>query len=237
MTNEVLVHHGIKGQRWGVRRFQREDGTRTAAGKARERNGEQGSAPAARKTESSNSEKTGLTDAQKATLKKVAIGAGVAVAAGLATYGAIKYSDAIKDKAYHESIRRGEEAFEQLEKDSVFNKYMDSKFINDVRKRYADDYHLAVQSQELENIEETARENASTFRQARATLKGGGRYSNAELNAVGVKTTDTWRTDFEKSLKDDLNEAETSAKREAARKEKELAARAAMVRRAVRSAH
>lgn len=34
---EDLQHHGIKGQRWGVRRFQRSDGTRTPAGKARER--------------------------------------------------------------------------------------------------------------------------------------------------------------------------------------------------------
>ena len=29
-------HHGIKGQKWGVRRFQNRDGTRTAAGKKRE---------------------------------------------------------------------------------------------------------------------------------------------------------------------------------------------------------
>lgn len=32
-----LQHHGIKGQKWGIRRFQNEDGTRTAAGKAREK--------------------------------------------------------------------------------------------------------------------------------------------------------------------------------------------------------
>ena len=30
-----LAHHGIKGQRWGVRRFQNEDGTLTDAGKKR----------------------------------------------------------------------------------------------------------------------------------------------------------------------------------------------------------
>ena len=36
MNNErYLVHHGILGQKWGVRRYQNEDGSLTAAGKAR----------------------------------------------------------------------------------------------------------------------------------------------------------------------------------------------------------
>ena len=35
MSKNYLIHHGIKGQRWGVRRFQNEDGTYTAAGKRR----------------------------------------------------------------------------------------------------------------------------------------------------------------------------------------------------------
>lgn len=33
--NNYLQHHGIKGMRWGVRRFQNKDGTSTSAGKAR----------------------------------------------------------------------------------------------------------------------------------------------------------------------------------------------------------
>lgn len=34
--SEELYHHGIKGQRWGVRRFQNEDGSLTPAGKKRQ---------------------------------------------------------------------------------------------------------------------------------------------------------------------------------------------------------
>lgn len=35
MTNNELYHHGIKGQKWGVRRYQNADGSLTAAGKKR----------------------------------------------------------------------------------------------------------------------------------------------------------------------------------------------------------
>lgn len=35
LPSDVLEHHGIEGQRWGVRRYQNEDGTLTAAGRKR----------------------------------------------------------------------------------------------------------------------------------------------------------------------------------------------------------
>lgn len=34
-TNDELAHHGIQGQRWGIRRFQNKDGSLTSAGKKR----------------------------------------------------------------------------------------------------------------------------------------------------------------------------------------------------------
>lgn len=77
-SNE-LYHHGILGQRWGVRRFQNEDGTRTTAGKKRERE-----AIAAENQSIAKSSK-GLTDNQKALLKTAAsIGIGLGVAYGQA---------------------------------------------------------------------------------------------------------------------------------------------------------
>ena len=40
-NRDYLMHFGIKGQRWGVRRFQNEDGTLTNAGKSRYQRGKE----------------------------------------------------------------------------------------------------------------------------------------------------------------------------------------------------
>lgn len=73
----VLMHHGIKGQKWGVRRFQNPDGTYTAEGKARRNNGI---------TTKIKNKWDSLSDRDKTVIK---IGA-AAVATGLAVYGMYK---------------------------------------------------------------------------------------------------------------------------------------------------
>lgn len=35
ISQNELYHHGIKGMKWGIRRFQNEDGSLTASGKKR----------------------------------------------------------------------------------------------------------------------------------------------------------------------------------------------------------
>lgn len=62
MDNNELVHHGILGMKWGVRRYQNKDGTLTAAGKARKFSEKQ-KASEAKKREDVKKRGT-LTDAQ-----------------------------------------------------------------------------------------------------------------------------------------------------------------------------
>lgn len=72
------MHHGVKGQKWGVRRFQKPDGTRTEAGKRRYNNTE------------SNKSGIWLSPKQKKIVKGVAIGIGVTAALLTIGYGAHK---------------------------------------------------------------------------------------------------------------------------------------------------
>lgn len=71
---DELYHHGIKGQKWGVRRFQNSNGTYTAEGKKRY----------------SSDEKS---ERRKQIAKKVAIGSALVGGTILVAYGAKKLSE------------------------------------------------------------------------------------------------------------------------------------------------
>ena len=92
--SDELYHHGIKGQKWGVRRFQNADGTLTSEGRSRYSGSGNSSSgggvrgAASRATGAVKKKWNGLSDKQKKIIKGAAITAGVALAA----YGGYRLS-------------------------------------------------------------------------------------------------------------------------------------------------
>lgn len=101
---EYIYHHGIKGQKWGVRRFQNKDGSLTNAGKKRYNDGE--STKQTRYDKFYTKYKSlGYTDEKAAqaakgrirTERSLMIVGGMAIATA-AAYGAYRYRDIAKDR-------------------------------------------------------------------------------------------------------------------------------------------
>lgn len=84
----VIQHHGVKGMRWGVRRYQNASGSLTAAGRRRYDTGDASG-------KRFKSERKGLSDGQKSAIK---IGAAF-VATAAATYGTYRLAKSGKLKS------------------------------------------------------------------------------------------------------------------------------------------
>lgn len=87
MENLYLAHHGVKGQKWGVRHYQNTDGSYKPGAEGRydpDGGSRKSSSRSSSTSSSSGSSRKGLSDKQKTALK---VGAGVAGAAALAVGG------------------------------------------------------------------------------------------------------------------------------------------------------
>lgn len=80
---DYISHHGIKGMKWGVRRYQNYDGTRTAKGKVHDRQ--------------TSKKRIGLTKSQKEALKTAGLVAGSVALSGAALYAQNKMMDSYVD--------------------------------------------------------------------------------------------------------------------------------------------
>jgi len=94
MNSTYLEHHGIKGQRWGVRRFQNNDGSYTAAGKRRY-------------------DQDGDKKPKMSTAKKVAIGVGVAATAAATIYVANKANKVLVNSLSERTSKLGKSMVEK----------------------------------------------------------------------------------------------------------------------------
>lgn len=130
-VSDELYHHGIKGQKWGIRRYQNPDGSLTPAGIARYgtvenlnkellKEGRKEDSRSYKYNKSGESGWKGLGRAIKAKasgidknkIKKGLIIGGSIAAAGLAAYGGYKLSNAIKDNQNMD----GFDAYEKVRK-------------------------------------------------------------------------------------------------------------------------
>lgn len=71
-AEDYLAHHGIKGQKWGVRRFQNEDGSLTGAGKAAKQKNERsnGGVARTRKVAKTSNDRQKMSDVDRSVLKE-----------------------------------------------------------------------------------------------------------------------------------------------------------------------
>ena len=129
VTKDYLMHYGILGQKWGVRRFQNPDGTRTAAGKRRERSDEDKAATRAK---------------VKRGVKIGAAATGAAAVAGASAVGLAQYA---KDQKYGTTRSSNGKSLSDYSDEELKNKVQRQN----LEKKYKENIREKDRSQDIYN--------------------------------------------------------------------------------------
>lgn len=141
-----IAHHGIKGQKWGVRRFQNADGSLTKAGK--ERYNEQNSSDS---SDNHENQKFHLTEKQKKYCKTVAIATGAALVA----YAGFKLADSgeLNRLCISGGLMMKEQRFDKQQLKSAIKfkstNMLLEEFISDYFKRHPEAKHTSQAERRL----------------------------------------------------------------------------------------
>lgn len=119
-----LYHHGIKGQRWGIRRFQKKDGSLTPAGKKRYSDGEPSKNDSKPKKKSKHQlmleekyTKAGMTpaEAETAARRRIITERALTAAAGLSLAAGAAYAARNHVKARTDGLIKAGDALQRVE--------------------------------------------------------------------------------------------------------------------------
>lgn len=194
--SDELYHHGIKGQKWGVRRFQNSDGSLTSEGRSRySGSGDSSSGggirgAASRATGAVKNRWNGLSDKQKKFIKGAAITAGVALAA----YGGYKLS---KNESFRAGAAKVRDALRK--KGRIEMKPMQTNLLTGPKKASRFDgirekvgnaaSSVKGKAGNIKNtINSNAQESAQWFKNGRDIGRSGG---SVESGLTGTKRNDT----------------------------------------------